>query len=190
MTNFTVHTIETAPEGSKAILQGAQNALQFVPNLYATMAEAPALLEGYTTLASIFDKTSFSETERQIVLMTNNLLNGCTYCMSAHTALSKMGGVAEDVINSLRTNTPIADSKLEALRQFAIVINEKRGWPEDADLEAFLAAGYTQQNVLEVVMGTALKVLSNYTNHMAETDVDDVFKPVEWTEAELQVAAE
>ncbi len=188
MTDFTTHTIESAPQASKAILQGAQNALQFVPNLYATMAEAPALLEGYTTLASIFDKTSFSETERQIILMTNNRLNGCTYCMSAHTALSQMGGVPADVIESLRAGTAIADPKLEALRQFAIVINESRGWPSDSDLQAFLNAGYTQQNVLEVIMGTALKVLSNYTNHIAETDLDDAFKPVEWTTANLKAA--
>ena len=189
MTDFKTHTIDSAPEGSKAILQGAQDALQFVPNLYATMAEAPALLEGYTTLANIFDKTSFTETERQIVLMTNNLLNGCTYCMSAHTALSKMGGVPDDVIESLRSNTPIADAKLEALRQFAIVINETRGWPDYDDLEAFLNAGYTQQNVLEVVMGTALKVMSNYTNHIAVTGLDDAFKAVEWTKANLKNAA-
>ena len=189
MTEFKTHTIDSAPEGSKAILQGAQKALQFVPNLYATMAEAPALLEGYTTLAKIFDKTSFSETERQIVLMTNNLLNGCTYCMSAHTALSKMGGVPEDVIASLRAGTPIADPRLEALRQFAIVINEKRGWPSDAEIEAFISAGYTQQHMLEVVMGTALKVLSNYTNHIAETDLDDAFKPVEWSRENLKLAS-
>jgi len=189
MTTFTTHTIDSAPEASKAILQGAQKAMQFVPNLYATMAEAPALLEGYTTLATIFNKTSFSETERQIVLMTNNLLNGCTYCMSAHTALSQMGGVPADVIESLRSNTPIADSKLEALRQFAIVINKSRGWPSDADLQAFLSAGYTQQNVLEVIMGTALKVMSNYTNHIAETDLDAAFKPVEWSKDSLKSAA-
>ena len=137
------------------------------------MAESPPLLEGYTTLAGIFNKTNFSETERQIILMTNNLLNGCTYCMSAHTALSKMGGVKEDVIESLRAGTPIADPKLEALRQFAIVINKTHGWPEQSDLEAFLNAGYTEQHILEVVLGTALKVLSNYTNHIAETDLDD-----------------
>ena len=189
MTEFTTHTIESAPEGSKAILQGALNSLKFVPNLYATMAESPALLEGYTTLAGIFNKTSFSETERQIILMTNNLLNGCTYCMSAHTALSKMGGVEENVIESLRAGTPIADPKLEALRQFAIVINKTRGWPEQSDLEAFLNAGYTEQHILEVVLGTALKVLSNYTNHMAETDIDDTFKPVEWTKSDLKVPA-
>ncbi|MEM7197304.1 MAG: carboxymuconolactone decarboxylase family protein [Pseudomonadota bacterium] len=136
-------------------------------------------MEGYTTLAKIFAKASLSEAERQIVLMTNNLLNGCTYCMSAHTALSKMGGVPEDVVESLRSNTPIANAKLEALRQFTIVIVKRRGWPAQEDLKAFISAGYSQQHVLEVVMGTALKVMSNYTNHMAETDLDDAFKPVE-----------
>lgn len=189
MTDFTTHTIESAPEDSKAILQGAQDALQFVPNLYATMAEAPALLEGYTTLAKIFDKTSFTETERQIIMMTNNRLNGCAYCMSAHTALSKMGGVPEDVIESLRTNTPIADAKLESLRQFATVINETRGWPDHEDMDAFLHAGYTQQHILEVLLGTALKVMSNYTNHIAETDLDNAFKAVEWSAADIKNAA-
>lgn len=189
MTDFKTHTIESAPEESKALLQNAQDALQFLPNLYATMAEAPALLEGYKTLSGIFDKTSFSETERQVVLMTNNLLNGCAYCMSAHTALSKMGGVSEEVIESLRAGTPIADAKLEALRQFAIVINETRGWPDHGDLEAFLNAGYTHKHVLEIIVGTALKVMSNYTNHIAVTDLDDAFKDVEWTKSNLQDAA-
>jgi AhpD family alkylhydroperoxidase len=189
MTSFTTHTIESAPTQSQPLLKGANDALGFVPNLFGTMAEAPSLLEGYMALASIFDKSSFSETERQIVLMTNNRLNGCVYCMSAHTALSKMGGVADDVIEALRTGSPIANIKLEALRQFSIVINEKRGWPEQKDLDAFLSAGYTQQNVLEVILGTSLKVMSNYTNHIAETELDNAFKSVAWTKSEVKNAA-
>ena len=146
------------------------------------MAEAPALLEGYMTLAGIFDKTSFSETERQIVLMTNNRLNGCTYCMAAHTTISQMKGVPNDVIQSLRDNTPIADAKLEALRQFAEQVNVSRGWPNDDDVRAFVAAGYGQQQILEVVLGTGLKVLSNYTNHVADTPVDTAFAKNAWSE--------
>lgn len=180
MTQFTTHTVETAPAKSKPILKNVQNTMQFVPNLLATMAEAPAMLKGYTTLAAIFDTSSFSETERQVILMTNNRLNGCAYCMSAHTMLSKMGGVEEGVIEALRAGTAIADAKLEALRQFAIVINETRGWPAPDDITAFLNAGYTQQHVLEVILGTALKVLSNYTNHIAETELDAAFAPVAW----------
>lgn len=189
MTQFKTHTIESAPVDSQPLLQGAKNNFGFIPNLLGTMAEAPATLEGYMTLAGIFNKTSFSETERQIIMMTNNRLNGCTYCMSAHTALSKMGGVAEDVIDSLRAGTPLTDTKLEALRQFAIVMNESRGWPQDADAQAFLNAGYTPQNMMEVVLGMALKVMSNYTNHIAHTGLDAEFQPVEWTEANVQSAA-
>ena len=131
------HTIETAPEDAKPLLQGAKDAYSFVPNLLGTMASAPALLEGYMTLAGIFDKTDLSETERQIILMTNNRLNGCTYCMAAHTTISQMAKVPADVIEALRNNTPIADPKLEALRTFTAIVNQKRGWPEATKLELF-----------------------------------------------------
>ncbi|MEM8958054.1 MAG: carboxymuconolactone decarboxylase family protein [Pseudomonadota bacterium] len=181
MTDFTTHTIDSAPDASKPLIQGALNANGFLPNLLGTMAEAPAMLEGYMTLAGIFAKTDLSETERQIILMTNNRLNGCTYCMAAHTTLSQMGGVPADVIEALRAGTPIANAKLEALRVFATVINESRGWPTEAQVEAFLAAGYTRQTVLEVILGTALKVMSNYTNHVAETEVDAAFAANAWT---------
>lgn len=182
MTRFTTHTIDSAPEDSKPFLRAAKNAYSFLPNLLGNMAASPALLEGYTTLAGIFDKTDLSEAERQIILMTNNRLNGCTYCMAAHTTISQMAKVPQDVIDALRGNTPIADPKLEALRTFAAIVNETRGWPEDAEIEAFLAAGYTRQAVLEVILGTSLKVMSNYTNHIAQTRLDDAFVPNTWTE--------
>ena len=152
------------------------------------MAEAPALLEGYMALADIFDKTKLSETERQIILMTNNRLNGCAYCMAAHTSISQMAGVKAEVIEALRNNTPISDPKLEALRTFSAVINESRGWPTEEQINAFLAAGYTQQNLLEVILGTSLKVMSNYTNHIAETPVDKAFASNAWTPKSEQAA--
>ncbi|WP_240484772.1 NAD(P)H-dependent oxidoreductase [Pseudoponticoccus marisrubri] len=188
MTDFPTHTIDSAPADAKPILQAALKGYGFVPNLYATMAEAPTILEGYTTLSAIFGKTELSETERQIILMTNNRLNGCQYCMAAHTTLSQMAGVAEDVIAALRNDTPIANSKLEALRQFVIVINESRGWPTEAQIERFLQAGYTRRTVLEVILGTALKTLSNYTNHIAETDLDTAFVANAWPTPASQAA--
>ena len=188
MSDFETHTLETAPEASKPFIQGAQNAYGFVPNLLGTMAEAPAMLEGYMTLAGIFDKTNLSETERQIILMTNNRLNGCVYCMAAHTSLSQMSGVADDVIEALRNGAPIADTKLEALRQFAIVINESRGWPTEEQVSDFIAAGYTRQTVIEVILGAALKVMSNYTNHVAETELDAAFAANAWTPVAAQAA--
>ena len=181
MTDFTIHTVDTAPAEASPRLQKAQDTLGFVPNLYATMAEAPAVLEGYQTLAGIFGKTNLSATEQQIILMTNNVLNGCGYCMAAHTTIARGQEVPEDVIQALRDGTPIADAKLEALRTFATTVNETRGNPKDSDIEALLGAGYTKQTVFEVVLGTAFKVLSNYTNHIAETPVDDAFASNAWT---------
>ncbi len=181
MTDFTKHTLETAPEAAQPILQAALKGYGFIPNLYGAMAEAPAILEGYTTLSKIFGRADLSETERQIILMTNNRLNGCEYCMAAHTTLSQMAGVSNDIIEALRNDMPIADNKLEALRQFAMAINVSRGWPSDAQIDAFLAAGFTRKTILEVILGTALKTMSNYTNHVAETDLDAAFVPNRWS---------
>lgn len=112
MIDFEKHTIETAPATAKPILQNALKCYGFVPNLYAAMAEAPTILEGYMSLSSIFGRSDLSETERQIILMTNNRLNGCKYCMAAHTTLSQMAGVDSDIIEALRNDTPIADTRL------------------------------------------------------------------------------
>lgn len=184
MTNFKVHTNETVGD-SKPLLESSKKANGFVPNLHAVMAESPAMLVGYMTLARIFDKTNLSETERQIILLTNNRLNGCEYCMAVHTSISQMKRVPDDVITALRDGTSIADLKLEALRQFAIAVNESRGWVEQRDLDAFFAVGYTKQTVLDVILGTSLKVMSNYTNHIAQTPLDRAFAKNAWS-AEAQ----
>jgi AhpD family alkylhydroperoxidase len=180
MSRFPTHSIETAPPTAKPLLEAAKQAYSFVPNLLATMAESPALLEGYMTLSGIFNKTKMSETERQIILMTNNRLNGCVYCMAAHTTISQGANVANDVIEALRTGSPLQDKKLEALRVFTAAINETRGWPSANNVEDFLAAGYTEQTVLEVILGTSLKVMSNYCNHVAQTPVDTAFAANAW----------
>jgi len=188
MNRFKIHTAETAPD-AKPLLDKAQKANGFVPNLFGAMAESPALLEGYLSLSAIFDKTDLSPTERQIVLMVNNRLNGCSYCMSAHSTIAKMSGVADDVIADLRSGAPLADPKLEALRSFAIKVNESRGWPQASDLDALMAAGYSQRTVFEVVLGTGLKVLSNYTNHISSTPLDKAFEPMAWSPDKLVESA-
>lgn len=188
MTDFTIHTQETAPEGSKKTLEGVVQAYGFLPNLMATFAESPAAVEAYAALSGIFDKSDFTPAERQIVLMTNNRLNNCTYCMAAHTTISKMQKVPANIIEALRAGTSLADPKQEALRLFTAKVVEQRGFVDQGDLEAFLAAGYSKANILEVILGTGLKVLSNYTNHIAGTPVDGVFQADAWS-ADTTVAA-
>ncbi|MEM6587803.1 MAG: carboxymuconolactone decarboxylase family protein [Pseudomonadota bacterium] len=184
MATYSQHTVETAPEGSKPILNAIKGKMGFVPNLMATMAESPVLVESYMTMMGIFEKTDLSPTEREIILMTNNRLNGCTYCMAAHTAVAKMSGVDDGVVAALRAGKPIDDPKFEALRQFAVIMNESRGHATPEQVDALIAAGYTKQTVLEVVAGTALKVLSNYTTPIVHPPLDKPFEPLAWNAAE------
>ena len=172
---YAVHTVDTAPEAAKETLANAQKAFGFLPNLLGVMAEAPALVKAYTTLARIFDETSFSPTERQVVLLTASYENGCDYCIAAHSVISGMQKVPSDVVQAIRDGKPIAERKLEALRQFTAAVVASRGWPSEADTKAFLNLGYTRQQILEVVLGIGLKTLSNYTNHNTETPLDAAF---------------
>ncbi|MEM6903940.1 MAG: carboxymuconolactone decarboxylase family protein [Pseudomonadota bacterium] len=189
MVDFTFHSVDTAPEGSQAILEGATKKLGFTPNLFAAQAESPLALEAYTTLSALIgEKSSFSPTEQQVVFFTGNTYHGCTFCVAAHTAISKGQKVDDAVIEALRNEQPLADAKLEALRQFAYKVIDQRGWVGDADTQAFLDAGYTKAHVLEVVTLVGLKVLSNYTNHFAHTPLNDAFKPFEWSDPRKQAA--
>lgn len=181
--NFPIHDVDSAPAGAKEILAGAKNAYGFVPNLLATMAEAPALVKAYTTLSRIFDESSLNAAERQVVLLATSYENDCRYCIAAHSVIAGMQKVPEAVIGAIRDGRPIPDPRLEALRRFTVSVVAARGWPSQADTDTFIAAGYGRQQVLEVVLGIGLKTLSNYTNHIAETPLDPAFAPAAWSKA-------
>ncbi len=180
MTDFTVHTLETAPEGAREALDGLKGKYGFIPNIAGVMSEAPGLLKGYLTMVEQLEGGTLSPTEQQLILLATSYENRCTYCVSAHSAIASMQHVPEDVIASLRSGAPISDPKLEALRRLTVAIVEKRGFVEDADVQAFLAAGYTRAQLLEVILGVGIKTLSNYMNHIAHTPLDDAFAPVAW----------
>lgn len=181
MAEFTPHTLETAPVGSKPILEGAAQKYGFTPNLMAVLAESPTTLKTYGTLAGLFGETSFSPAEQQIISMTTSFENGCTYCMAAHSTISNMTGVPADVVESLRTGSAQADAKHEALANFTRSLVVNRGGSDAAALEAFLAAGYTKAQALEVLVGISQKVISNYANSLAQTPVDENFAGQAWS---------
>jgi len=181
MSHLPVHTLETAPEASKPFLEGAKKTYGFLPNLTAAFAESPAMVEAYGVLAGHFEKTDLTSTERQIVLMATSRENDCYYCMAAHSTISQMQRVPADVSEALRNGTAIADPKLQALQTFTVRVHATRGNVTEADLAAFHAAGYTKGNILDVILGAGLKTMSNYTNHIAETPVDDVFQANAWS---------
>jgi uncharacterized peroxidase-related enzyme len=180
---YTVHTVESAPDAAKEVLAAAKKGLGFVPNLYGVMAEAPALVKAYAALSRIFDETSLSPAERQTVLLAVSYVNGCDYCIAAHSIIAGMQKVPPDVVRAIRDGKEIADHKLEALRRFTVAVVNSRGWPTDADTAAFLDAGYGKRQVLEVVLGVGMKTLSNYANHVAATPLDQAFASAAWSKA-------
>jgi uncharacterized peroxidase-related enzyme len=180
MTRFKLHTEETAPERSKPILSATQTMLGFVPNLYATFAESPALLDGYTALGGAFARTDFDTVERQVILLTASFENGCDYCMAAHSTVADAEGVPEDVVAALRDGAPIGDPRLDALARFTRSVVQERGWVGAAELDGFLAAGFTRAQALEVVLGVGLKTISNYVSHLAHVPVDEAFQERSW----------
>ncbi|MGG7566491.1 carboxymuconolactone decarboxylase family protein [Rhodovulum sp. DZ06] len=188
MVQFTAHTEDTAPEGSKPLIAKSKAAFGRLPGLHAVLAESPEAYEGYQALHALFLATSFTDEEKTVVWQTINVENRCHYCVPAHTGIAKAMKVDDAVTEALRNETPLPTAKLEALRDFTLKVMRQDGFVSGADTEAFLAAGFTTRNVLEVILGLAQKVMSNYTNHFAQTPVDPVMQKFAWTPA--QTAAE
>ncbi len=167
MSIFTQHTETTAPQGAAEVLAKVKDRYGFIPNLAAYVAESPRVLDAIMNLAGAFDQTSLTPQEQQIVLLTVSALNGCSYCKTVHTALGRKAELDADALRATVAMEPLADPKLNALRDFTHKVVEERGWAAESDVRAFLAAGYTKAQVFEVVMGIALKTLTNYSNHLA-----------------------
>lgn len=183
MTTLKIHNIETAPEGSKALLEKSQKAYGMIPGLHGVLAGSPQLLTAYQTLHELFTQTSFNEEELTVVWQTINVEHACHYCVPAHTGIAKMMKVDDAISEALRNETPLADSKLEALRSMTLTMVRNRGQVSLEDLNTFYAAGYGEQQVLEIILGLSQKVISNYTNHIANTPVDAGFKKFAWEKA-------
>ena len=183
MSRYAPHTIESAPEASRAGLDKAAEKFGRLPNLIAVMAESPAALDGYLALHEIFGRTSFTPAEQQVLLLTVSTVNGCAYCVAAHTMGGKMAGVADAVVEGIRDGKRIPDLRLAALSGLATAMVEKRGWVSDARIAAFLNAGFTRAQVFEVVLAVSMKTLSNTINHIADTPLDATMEAHRWTKA-------
>jgi alkylhydroperoxidase family enzyme len=177
---FTLFDESSAPGRAKTCLEAARKNLGVIPNLERTMAGAPALLEAYVRTWELFDETSLTPIERQVVYQTANFENECEYCVPWHTMLSKLARMDPHDVQALRDGAPLKDAKLEALHRFARAMIVNRGKIPPCDLDAFLAAGYTPQHALEVILGLAIKTMSNYTNSIAGTPLDKTVSRLAW----------
>ena len=173
MTAFPLHTVDTAPEDSKAVLRATTQAYGFLPNLHATMAESPVALRGLDQLFALIGGGSLTPQEQQLTMLTVSVLNACEYCVAGHSFVGRSVQLDEAVVQALRWGERITGKpRLQALQSFVEAAVNERGRVPGAVLAAFLEAGYTHRQSLEVVAIIAAKTLSNYANNLAGTPPD------------------
>ena len=181
MEHYTLYTTETAPAATQPVLDGIQRGVGFLPNVFAVMGGSPSALNGFVEVTKRFGGSSLTATEREIVHIAASVENSCRYCVAGHTAFAKMQGVDDAIIHAVRTRGVIDDSKLAALHDFTRAMVVKRGHVDPVELDKFRSAGYSQDQVLEVILGICEKTFSNLTSILFDLPLDDAFKPYAWT---------
>jgi len=173
MSRLTLQTAETAPADSRAFVEKAIANNGFLPNLIGVLANAPVALETYMTVSGINARASLTLAEREVVQITAARIHGCDFCIAGHTAIAlKKAGQPVELVRALQTGSATGDAKFDAVASFASAVIARRGAVDDADLQAFLNAGYNQQQALEVVLGISLATLCNFANSLAGTPVN------------------
>lgn len=169
---FTAHDLTTAPQEAVPYLKRARTHFGFLPNLLALMAESPATLKGYRVLDEIFLAGTLSQQECLVVQLTASVENDCQYCITAHSMQARRAGVDEAVIAAVRSSAQVPDARLAALANLVRELIERRGALDEIQVIRFLDTGFSRAQLLEVILGIAVKTISNYTNHLVGAPVD------------------
>lgn len=174
-----LHPIEhaSAQGKQKEILDLALKQVGFIPNMYANMANAPAVLSTYLHGYGLFrSESGLKPAEQEVVFLAVSQVNGCKYCTAAHSMIAeKMSGVPADVLKAIRAQQPIPDPKLAALYATTTAMVKSHGQPSPETVQSFLDAGYKESDLLYIVLAIAVKTLSNFSNHIFATPVDERF---------------
>jgi AhpD family alkylhydroperoxidase len=177
---YATHTPESAPALAADGLRLLQATVGLVPNLAATMAESPALLNGFLALRGLYAQTGFSGGEVQVLSLTAAVENDCSWCVAFHTAMALKEGVDRQAVDALRRGDAPADVRLSALSRFARAMVRNRGAVDAPTQLAFLAAGYSQRQALDVVMSMAFSLMANYAAHLTHPTLDEFLQPHAW----------
>ena len=174
-----LHSVDhaTAQGKQKEILDLALKQVGFIPNMYANMANAPAVLSTYLHGYGLFrSESGLKPAEQEVVFLAISQVNGCNYCMAAHSMIAeKMSGVPKEVLAAIREGQPIPDAKLATLYATTSEMVRSHGQPSIETVKAFLGAGYEERDLLYIVLAIAVKTLSNFSNHIFATEVDERF---------------
>lgn len=170
MTDFTFYTPENASGHAKELLEALHKKNGFVHNLFAYMAEAPTTIDAYLALNEQVAKTSLSPAQQQVALLAASVENECSFCTVVHRAIGKMKGASVQTLTELASHSGITDAKDRALAAFTQTIVKTRGRPNKAEIQSFLDADFTKQQILEVILIVSIKTLSNYINHLTKPE--------------------
>jgi uncharacterized peroxidase-related enzyme len=169
---FTFYTPANASPDAKVLLEKIQSAYGFTPNLFAYMAEAPSTINAYLYLNELIAKSSLTPAQAQLSLWITSIENDCEFCRVAHQAFAKKFGLKSQTYEAVLHQQTIECSSDAALVSFTRAVVQKRGLLSDADLSAFLNAGFTKQQIMEVILIVTIKTLSNYINHLTQPEVN------------------
>jgi len=170
MPAFTVPTRDTVSETNAAIFDQLHKGLGFVPNLYASFAHSETALGTYLALQNA--KSSLKPKEREIVNLIVSQVNGCQYCLAAHTALGKMLGFSDEQVMAIRKAQIDFDPRLDALAKFVREVTEKRGHASDATKDTLMADGWTEGQIVDVLIVVGDKIVSNYLHAVTHVPID------------------
>jgi uncharacterized peroxidase-related enzyme len=168
----TPATVNDAPAASHGLLEAVNKQLGVVPNLFRMVGNRPAALEGYLSLMGPLGKGELSAQTRERIALAVAEINGCDYCLSAHTYLGKNVVKLDDAETIANRNSGSNDPKAAAAVLFAKQVTDARGRVSDVDLKAVKAAGYSEPAVIEIVLNVAFNIWTNYVNTVADTEID------------------
>ena len=167
---------------SQEIFDKTQKSLGFIPNMYTKMGQNPALLDSYIYSYNSFRANSgFNSVEQEVIFLSVAFENNCEYCVAAHSFIAdKMSKVPTEVTNAIRDGKQVPDAKLAALSTLTRILTSTRGNATQSDVDSFLVAGYEEMHVLGIIAGIAVKLMSNYSNHITNAEVDAAFADRVW----------
>ena len=180
MSTYPIHTIESAPEQSKPVLKQLQQTFGAIPNIAAAISNSPKLANAFLAVFQQVHSSSLTEQEIQIVLLTDAVANSCTYAVAFHTALALKAGVNSEETDAIRERRAPRDQRFAALSNLAKTLIEKRGHLSDQERESFTGAGFTKEQILEVITVVAASTITNYAGNVSNPSLEGQFQQYAW----------
>ena len=180
MLDYPIQSIASAPEGSKSALEQFRKAFDVVPNIVGAIANSPKLINSLVGLFGQVHSPGLTEAENQIVLLTDAVTNSSTYAVAFHTTLALQQGISSEEITAIRERRLPTDKRFAALSALAKALIEKRGHLTEPELHSFNAAGFTKEQVLEVIAIVAASTITNYAGTLANPPLEDLFQQFAW----------